>query len=180
MLQLNRLLWRSIEVVLVALIAVMFLMVFGNVILRYAFSSGIEFSEELSRFAFVWLTFIGAAAVAHDGAHLNVEIFVASVSSKSRLLLLILSDAVVLLCSVLFLSGTWKSLGINATNYAPITGISYAWIYGIGLFSGGAIALITMMRLIRALTGRLHKEELDRFAGVFTDDEVGAIRSHTE
>ncbi|WP_292594520.1 TRAP transporter small permease [Mesorhizobium sp.] len=177
---LEKLLWRAINWLLVLLIGVMFLMVFGNVVLRYAFNSGIEYSEELSRFAFVWLTFIGAVAVAKDGAHLNVEILVGAVSPRTRMMLLIASDFIVLLCCFLLVYGTWRSLGINASNYSPIVGISYAWVYGIGLFSGGVIGLLTASRLVRAATGRLSQEELDRFAGKFADQEVAAIRSHTE
>ena len=48
-------------------------MVFGNVVLRYAFNSGIAVSEELSRFFFVWLTFIGAIVAMRDGAHLGMD-----------------------------------------------------------------------------------------------------------
>ena len=36
-------------------LAVMVVLVFGNVVLRYGFNSGIAFSEEMSRWAFVWL-----------------------------------------------------------------------------------------------------------------------------
>ena len=55
--------FKALEVVMVLLLVGMVgmvLMMFGNVILRYAFNSGITISEELSRFFFVWLTFIGA------------------------------------------------------------------------------------------------------------------------
>ena len=41
-------------------LAVMVVLVFGNVVLRYGFNSGIAFSEEMSRWAFVWLIFVGA------------------------------------------------------------------------------------------------------------------------
>ncbi|NDY93052.1 TRAP transporter small permease, partial [Ideonella livida] len=51
---------QALEWALVGLLAVMVVLVFGNVVLRYAFNSGITVSEELSRWAFVWLTFLGA------------------------------------------------------------------------------------------------------------------------
>jgi len=43
-----------------AFLAVMVVMVFGNVVLRYAFNSGIIVSEEVSRWLFLWVTFLGA------------------------------------------------------------------------------------------------------------------------
>lgn len=42
----------------------MVVLVFTNVVLRYALNSGIAVSEELSRWLFVWLTFLGR----HRGA----------------------------------------------------------------------------------------------------------------
>ena len=38
----------------------MVVLVFANVLLRYGFNSGITLSEELSRWLFVWMTFLGA------------------------------------------------------------------------------------------------------------------------
>ncbi len=47
--------------------------VFINVILRYGFeSSSILFVDELSRYLFVWLTFIGANVAFMDNAYVQV------------------------------------------------------------------------------------------------------------
>jgi TRAP-type transport system small permease protein len=51
-------------------------MVFGNVMLRWFADSGILISEEMSRFFFVWLTFIGAVVVMRENAHLGVDALV--------------------------------------------------------------------------------------------------------
>ena len=51
---------RFLELVISVALAVMVVLVFGNVVMRYAFNSGITLSEELSRWLFVWVTFLGA------------------------------------------------------------------------------------------------------------------------
>ena len=48
---------RLIDLLLAVALAIMVVLVFGNVVLRYGFNSGITTSEELSRWLFVWLTF---------------------------------------------------------------------------------------------------------------------------
>ena len=58
---------RFLSFLMVVALALMVVLVFGNVVLRYAFNSGITVSEELSRWLFVWLTFLGAI-VALQGA----------------------------------------------------------------------------------------------------------------
>ncbi|SUH34135.1 2,3-diketo-L-gulonate TRAP transporter permease [Salmonella enterica subsp. enterica] len=49
---------RVLEGILAVLIAVLSCIVFINVILRYGFESSILSVDELSRYLFVWLTFI--------------------------------------------------------------------------------------------------------------------------
>ena len=62
---------KLVENVLIVMFAIMAILVFGNVVLRYGFNSGIVFSEEVSRFLFMWLTLIGALIVLKDHAHLG-------------------------------------------------------------------------------------------------------------
>jgi hypothetical protein len=44
----------------------MVILVLGNVVLRYGFNLGITVSEEISRWLFVWLTFLGATLAMRD------------------------------------------------------------------------------------------------------------------
>src|SRR5207245_600764 len=65
--------FRGLRMFIAACLAVMVVLVFGNVVLRYAFNSGITISEELSRWLFVWLTFVGAVVALRDHAHLGMD-----------------------------------------------------------------------------------------------------------
>ena len=64
---------KVIEFVLAGLLLGMVIMVATNVVLRYGFNSGLNFSEEMSRYFFVWLTFIGAVLAFKDHGHIGVE-----------------------------------------------------------------------------------------------------------
>ena len=52
--------FHLLKLAIVVCLALMVVLVFGNVVLRYALNMGITVSEELSRFLFVWMTFLGA------------------------------------------------------------------------------------------------------------------------
>src|SRR3546814_18358001 len=80
-----------LEALLVALLFGMVVMVFGNVVLRYGFNSGLTVSEELSRYFFVWLTFVGAVVTFHENAHLGVETLVRRFGPRGRLICMVLS-----------------------------------------------------------------------------------------
>lgn len=171
---------RALEVVLVVLLAGMVVMVFGNVVLRYAFNSGINVSEELSRYFFVWLTYIGAVVVMRENGHLGVDTFVGTLSRNGRRICMILSDLVILICCVMLLDGTWKQHAINASAVAPVTGLSMGYVYGVLYFAGLGIGLITLGRLYRALAGKLAPYELDEFVGDYSNSPSHNLKGHLE
>ena len=49
---------------------------FLQVIFRYFFNHPLFWSEELSRYCFVWIVFVGAAIAVKHGAHIGVDYFV--------------------------------------------------------------------------------------------------------
>lgn len=157
--------YRFLEGLLIFMLAGMALMVFVNVVLRYGMNSGIAISEEMSRYFFVWLTFIGAVVAHYEGLHMGVETVVQRFGRTGRLVLMGASNLVILLVSGIFFWGTWKQLPINSSMTAPVSGLSMGLVYGIGLFSGACIFLITLERVIRIFTGRVTDDEIATFAG---------------
>ena len=77
--------FRLLEAAMVLCLAAMCVMVFGNVLLRYAFDSGISSSEELSGFLFIWLTFLGAIVALREDGHLGVHMLVRRLTGASLL-----------------------------------------------------------------------------------------------
>src|SRR5687767_5996994 len=67
---------KVLEASIAGCLVLMVALVFGNVVLRYGFNSGISISEEISRWLFVWLTFMGAVVALHRHAHLGTEMLV--------------------------------------------------------------------------------------------------------
>ena len=63
-------------------LALMVVLVFGNVVLRYAFNSGLTMSEEVSRWLFVWLTFMGAVVALREHGHLGTDALVSRLPAR--------------------------------------------------------------------------------------------------
>ena len=74
----------------------MVILVFGNVVLRYAFNLGMTMSEELSRFLFVWLTFLGAIVAFREHGHLGVDMVVSRLPPSGKKACLIVSQLLML------------------------------------------------------------------------------------
>jgi TRAP-type C4-dicarboxylate transport system permease small subunit len=152
--------FKGVDALLAALLLGMVLMVFGNVVLRYAFNSGIVVSEELSRVFFVWLTFIGAIVAVRDGTHLGMDNVVEKLSRRGKLACLAASQALILMCCAIILWGTWRQHQINATTSMPVTGMSLIWIFGLGYVCGLCIGIQALRKLWRIATGRITDDEL--------------------
>ncbi|WP_243730706.1 TRAP transporter small permease [Rubellimicrobium sp. CFH 75288] len=163
---------RAVEAVLVLLLAGMVVMVFTNVVLRYGFNSGLTVSEEMSRYFFVWLTFIGAVLAFRDHAHLGVETVVRRLGPRGRLVCVALSNAIILLCAVVLVWGTWRQHAINASMTAPVVGLSMIWVFGVTYVTGLAVGAMALARLVRALLGRVSAEEMARITGEYEPGEV--------
>lgn len=55
--------------------AIMTILVFVQVVMRYVFSNSLSWSEELARFIFLWLSWIGASYAVKERSHFRVEMF---------------------------------------------------------------------------------------------------------
>ena len=179
--------FKFFELLIVACLAAMVVMVFGNAALRklsdtglVLFGGGIDISEELSRIMFVWLTFIGAVVVARENAHLGVDTLVARFGTRGRTIAMVISDLLSVLCCAVFFWGTWRQAGLHISNVAPITGISMIWVYGVGFFTSIGMGALSIARIVRTLAGRLDPAELRQFAGEYEDDIAHSIKAKIE
>jgi len=152
--------FKLLELLVVLCLVAMVVMVFGNVVLRYAFNSGITVSEEMSRYCFIWLTYIGAMVAMKEGGHLGVDTLVKHLPIGGKKLCLFLSESLMLFCNALFLIGTWRMHELQVTNVSPVVGISMIWIYGIGYVVSLVMGAININVLYRLLSGQLRDDEL--------------------
>ena len=169
--------YKFLELLLILLLSGMAVMVFLNVVLRYGFNSGLNVSDELSRYFFVWLTFIGAVVAFREHSHVGVETLVMLFGRKGRIICMILSNIIIIAVSAIFFWGTWKQAPINASMVAPVTKLPMIWVYGVGFFTGAGVVLIALERLVRLLRGRVSEEEIAVFAGENMSIEHLAERS---
>ena len=157
---LNDLFFRLVEVLLVVMLSAMVVMVFGNVVLRYGFNSSIISSEELSRFLFIWITFLGAIVTLRENAHLGVDTLVRKLSLTGKKAAAIVSNLMMIGCCTLMFYGTFKQHTINASTRSAVTEIPMSWVYGVGYVASVSMTLILLGKLIRLLRGDLSEEEL--------------------
>lgn len=61
------------EIVAGVFMVLMSLSTFANVVARYVFNSPIQWAEEFSRYAFIWVVFMGAAVCTKRNRHIAID-----------------------------------------------------------------------------------------------------------
>lgn len=151
---------RVLDVLSGLCLAVMVVLVFGNVVLRYTLNSGITVSEELSRWLFVWLTFMGAVVALREHGHLGTDALVSRLPALGKKACLVMAQLAMLYVSWLLLSGSWAQMLINWETEAPVTGASVGIFYASGVLMGGSGIAILLHDLLRTLFVPLAEHEL--------------------
>lgn len=141
-------------------LAIMVVLVFGNVVLRYAFNSGITVSEEVSRWLFVWLTFLGAIVALREHGHLGVDTLVKRLPGWGKRACLLVGQVLMLYVTWLLLSGSVEQTLINWDVTAPASGLSTGWFYGAGVVFAVSSGLILLYELYRTVSGKLSDADL--------------------
>jgi TRAP-type C4-dicarboxylate transport system permease small subunit len=151
---------RLLTALIVALLAGMVVLVFGNVVLRYVANSGITVSEELSRWFFVWMTFLGAVVGLREHAHLGTDMLIGRLGRNGKRACLAVSQLLMLWVTWLIFSGSLEQARINWTVEAPVSELSMAWLSGVGVVFALLTAPMLMVDLWRTITGQIQDADL--------------------
>lgn len=150
-----------INIMMALSLGLMSIFVFGNVVLRYAFNSGLTWSEEIARFLFVWLTFLGAVGALKDNGHLVVDMLINKLSPAMKKLVFVIANIIILVILWLIADGSWKMTLLNMENYSPAIGLPLSYIFVAGLVMAVLMALIVFIKIYQFLfQGSTSPEEM--------------------
>jgi TRAP-type C4-dicarboxylate transport system permease small subunit len=141
---LDRWLSGAVRWVVIAMMMVMTGVVFSQVLARYFFNSSLSWSEEIARFAFVWLSFLGAAMLVRRDEHIRVTLLVNALPTPLWAVARALQYAGVLICLYFFVSGGFSLTGAEWAQLAPATQIPMGWVYLIIPVASGLMLLWTL------------------------------------
>lgn len=140
---------RNIEEIIAgAMFVVMTLITFANVISRYLFHVSFAWPEELSRYCFMWITFLGAALCTKNDQHIVINFLVMKTSGRTRTIFIFVEHiAVIALMLILFYYG-WKLAVFTKIETASLN-ISKSYILYVVPFSALLILFRVLCKIIR-------------------------------
>ena len=139
--RLDHILAKAEAAALIALVAVMTVAVFLQVLYRYVLTQPLYWSEELARYLFVWLSILGATLGLQKRGHFGLDFFFRMFPEQVKrcmgFFIHLLMGAVVLVILVQGITLVQKTV----LQESPAMGISMSWAYA-SLPVGGALMAI--------------------------------------
>lgn len=119
------------EIILVTLLTGMSLIIGLQVFMRYVMKSSLSWSEELARYMFIWMVYIGISYGIKKGRHIKIDAAVNIFPRKIQKYIFILSDIIFLLFAiiVIYQSNNVAMLIFRLGQSSPGTGISMGYVY---------------------------------------------------
>jgi TRAP-type C4-dicarboxylate transport system permease small subunit len=153
------------EIICVVLLISIYLILLTHVILRYLFGRPIAWSEEVSRYFFVWGTFLGASVALKRRAHVSVEYFVSFLPVKWRAYLKLGIDLAVFVFLILV-----GRLGVELalkTYTIETAALGWPWTYVYGALPVGSFfMLITLSRFIWQDIGKIRQGRYEQLSSI--------------
>lgn len=141
------------EAAIVFLFAVMVVVIFVQVIMRYVFNNSLYWSEELGKFIFVWISWLGISLGERYGEHIKITMLVDRLPYRLAQIVNIVSEIIVIgICAVTLYYGVTLVQSQATTHYAGIK-ISVSWGYA-------AVVLGCALMIIRSIAGTVKSVKL--------------------
>lgn len=141
----------------VAAMSVMLVVIFAQVVSRYLFNWTPEWSEELARYLFVWVVFIGSALIMGESGHLAVQFvpnhFKGTAAGKALEIVINLSGYAFIV--LLLVQGT-KMMQVMTFQISPGLEIPMSWVYSVIPISSVLMLLYLVkdtVRIVRDVSG---------------------------
>ncbi|MCZ0812482.1 MAG: TRAP transporter small permease [Pseudomonadota bacterium] len=146
---------RIEETVIAALLGLMTMVTFANVLARYLFNSNILWALELTVFMFGWLVLLGASYAVKKRAHLGVDALLNMMPTGLRRGMALFSVACCLVFALMLLKGAWDywapyaELPPTTGRWFP-TGLNFA-TRGQGWYEVQDIPMIAPLKFLETL-----------------------------
>ncbi|SFM19074.1 TRAP transporter small permease [Salibacterium qingdaonense] len=117
------------EIFTATLVVTMVITVAAQVYWRYVLDSSLAWSEELSRFLFIWIIFLGSEIAFRKNAHIAVDSLFESLKGKPKIFLSILIDLIIVLFAVIVLISGIKLFQSTTDDISTGLNLPMSYVY---------------------------------------------------
>lgn len=144
-------LFRTIEILIAIFLAIMIILTFANVVLRFVFHKGFAYSEEVARISFIYLVYLGSIVAMKENNHLMVDSLIMKVPMAAKRVIYFLIQGITIWIMALLTQGAWQVSLLNKNNSWVVTHYPVFFIQFSGVVLGVAFIIICIVNLIKLI-----------------------------
>lgn len=134
--KLDELIFKTLCGICVVLMMAMMTVIFAQVVARYALGNSLSWSEEVGRYIFVWITFLGMVVAFKAGAHVALDIVLQKLCGKTRKMLRSVNCVLILVLAVGLFFSSLELMELGAMQESPALELPMNWVYSVIPVSG--------------------------------------------
>lgn len=139
---------KMFDIILTFIFIMMIILVFIQVVNRYTMNLAIPWTEEMSRFLYIWLTFFGAVLVTRDKEQIKVDFILNKFNPKIKNVIMKINIFLIIIFLFAFTYGGFINFKTNLGSYAPtLSFIDIGYVTFILPLSGLLLLLFYIIRL---------------------------------
>ncbi len=125
---------------------------------RYVVGRAVAGTEEISRYCFIWLGFLGSAVCVQRWSNAHISIVNDLMKGKSKHIHAMVLDVMVIICAAVLLVQGAKCVGITARQLSSMLRIPMCYVYAAIPVGAFGMILSAVQRLLNDLFALLGKE----------------------
>ncbi|WP_319558926.1 TRAP transporter small permease [Marispirochaeta sp.] len=141
------------KTVLILMTIAMFCTVTYNVFMRFVMNRSVGWADELARFIFIWMSFLGAVLAFKNNEHVGLGFIVDKIKSPFLVRIVGIIQESLILVVLLFLTFFGYKASITVMNVSPALSIPMSVVYLIVPFCGALMCLLGAGKIIALLRG---------------------------
>lgn len=153
-----RVLQQTLKHISAFLFAAILLLAFASVFCRYVLNNSIVWSEEVIRYAFIWMFFLSMPEVTRSGSHIALDLLPEHLHGKQRKLLDLAIEVINNVFLVVIIYYGVKITSVNMAQSSPALRIPYGTIYAAIPAGGLLMLLFSVQRMIGLVKSKPEQE----------------------
>lgn len=121
------------------LMLAMITVIFAQVLARYLFTNSLSWSEEVGRYLFVWMTFIGSAVAVRNRLHVALDMVIVRLAPAAQRLCLAIGYLAMLVFTAVLIDGGYHFVARSSLQTSAALQIPMRYVYLVLPFGGGLI-----------------------------------------
>ncbi|WP_319476100.1 TRAP transporter small permease [Marispirochaeta aestuarii] len=141
---------RIIEGINSAILLCMFIITVITVIFRVFLGISASWSEDLAQFSFIFLVFIGSAAIMRDETHISISFLVDRVSPTLQRIMRIFTRLLILPFMYFFVVGAWRNILNNwGISLSTVRWMKIGYMYTVLFITGSIMIMYLFINLYK-------------------------------